>query len=197
MQRWGHSAPALKSWVQAENRTTGFYPQTPANKPPSPALALIPRAIFVADVVEVGGGRVTVDLKMIHLIDRISAARCRCMDVRGFGFWPAWEGLYFRFFGLLVTASCVPVQGVPPLPNSLHQYLQNQGLNQASLSLSRCTTPVAFKNHSCCYPTSRLIGSKCESWRVGVMGWEVVVEEWYFWKSSQELPGLGTRITLI
>ena len=52
----------------------------------------------MADVVEVGGGRVTVDLKMIHLIDRISAARCRCMDVRGFGFWPAWEGLYFLFF---------------------------------------------------------------------------------------------------
>ena len=51
----------------------------------------------MADVVEVGGGRVTVDLKMIHLIDRISAARCRCMDVRGFGFWPAWEGLYFLF----------------------------------------------------------------------------------------------------
>lgn len=63
----------------------------------------------MADVVEVGGGRVTVDLKMIHLIGRISAARCTCPDVRGFGFWPAWEGLYFLFFGLLVTASCVPV----------------------------------------------------------------------------------------
>ena len=54
-----------------------FYPQTPANKPPSLALTLIPRAIFVADVFEVGGGRVIADLKMIHLIDRISAARCR------------------------------------------------------------------------------------------------------------------------
>ena len=54
-----------------------FYPQTPANKPPSTALALIPRAILVADVFEVGGGRVIADLKMIHLIDRISAARCR------------------------------------------------------------------------------------------------------------------------
>lgn len=41
-------------WEQ-DNRL--FYPQTPANKPPSPALALIPRAILVADVVEVGGGR--------------------------------------------------------------------------------------------------------------------------------------------
>ena len=31
----------------------------------------------MADVFEVGGGRVIADLKMIHLIDRISAARCR------------------------------------------------------------------------------------------------------------------------
>ena len=105
-----------------------FYPQTPANKPPSPALALIPRAIFVADVFEVGGGRVIADLKMIHLIDRISAARCRWLDVRGFGFWPAWQGLYFPFFWplgdcLLYTCGRGPTApkftaSVPPKPGA-------------------------------------------------------------------------------
>ena len=38
------------------DRTTGFFtPQTPANKPPSPASALIPRAVFLADIA--GGSR--------------------------------------------------------------------------------------------------------------------------------------------
>lgn len=124
---------------RAESRGRGddrlLSPQTPGNKWPSPASALIPRAALVADVVGEGGGgvgRMTADLEMTSLIDKIFALGIDVQMSDSLVARPAWQGhlavacalgFFFFFFASWWLPLCVPVWGTPLLPTSLHQHL--------------------------------------------------------------------------
>lgn len=117
---------------RAESRGRGddrlLSPQTPGNKWPSPASALIPRAALVADVVGEGGGGGEDDCRLGDDIFNWQdlCSWHRCSDVRQPGGPPCLAGpfgcclhswVFLFLFCLLVTASMCSCVGNPTAPN--------------------------------------------------------------------------------